>query len=149
MKCFFLLLFWTLFASSCKENNLGQKRQQDSLYTVLHCQITELSCLPKQEKEYFLLKDTLSQQDSALYEDIYSNYKRALDAMDSIQMFLPSIIAEHDTLAKYIEIQDTNVNSRLKYLILLSQNYIKEYYKSMAIIEQNKILLKHFSQQQK
>ncbi len=142
MRVFLFFISTIIIVSSCNQNisHLLQKKQ-DSLFNILHFQIIEFKTLSKQNKQNFIISDSLSSKDSLLYEQLMLNYNKALSTIDSIQMMLPNIISESDSLLKNTKVYDTIIINRLNYLVYINKNYLKEYYKAHGIIEQNKKLL--------
>ncbi|MCX7728024.1 MAG: hypothetical protein N2203_00995 [Bacteroidia bacterium] len=134
---------------SCRQKGSHLKNEQDSLFVVVHTQMELLKQLPKFQKDNFFLKDTLSSQDSLLYQNLVFNYQKSLQTMDSVQFLLKSIQAECDTLNKYRAFTDTSLIQRLKYITHINQNYLQEFYKAYSIAEQNKAVLQIFSRYEK
>lgn len=145
MKHFYYVFVFIFFLYSCQEGAEDIQKTQDSLFIVLHIQYNILKQLPKYKPNNFQLTDSLSSRDSVLYNYLLSNYHIAIQTIDTIQFTLNKLFNEIDTLNKYIALQDTAIINRLKYLTLLQQNYIREYYKAASIAEQNNILLQLIS----
>lgn len=145
MKISAIVIIIFIVFSSCKEQySEQQQKKQDSLFTILHFQIMNLKTFSKPNTYHFAKPDSLFAADSVLYQSLIINYTKAFNVIDSILHITPKIISESDTLFKYSTTYDTAITNRLNYLIEHNKNYIQEYYKASAIIEQNEKLIKLF-----
>ncbi|GIV27395.1 MAG: hypothetical protein KatS3mg027_1209 [Bacteroidia bacterium] len=142
-KLIALILLPSILFFSCN-NAPTSTSQQDSLKVVLKTQLYQLKQLSSIKSQSFSINDTVSSTDSLLFLNIFHNYTLAISSIDSINLILPQVFSESDSLLKYSS-NDTNIIQRLKYLTLINHQYYQEYLKASAIAEQNEILLQHFS----
>ncbi len=136
------LITFVCFFFSCKNHPLHSHSTADSLTIVLKTQIHLFKSLPSFTPHTYSISDTLSHNDSILFQYLHHNYSLAISVMDSIQKILPQLHSEADTLLKLPPTNDTTVIQRLSYLSQLHHSYYEEYLKANTIVQQNDLLLK-------
>lgn len=144
MKTFVIpvLIIFASFFFSCKNHSLSSHSTADSLTIVLKTQIHLFKYLPSFTPHTYSISDTLSHNDSVLFQYLHHNYSLAISVMDSIQKILPQLHSEADTLLKLPPTNDSAVIRRLSYLSQLHHSYYEEYIKANTIAQQNDLLLK-------
>lgn len=147
---FAIACFLTIIVG-CQYQSTHNIQKEDSLLIILQAQIQELKTISRPEKISISIQDTLSAKDSLLYSIIHHNYTKAHAVIDSIYQWIPKIVDESQNIIYQqatAEIQlhtDTALIHRLQYLVQTNKQYLQEYHKAKAIIEQNKKILPVFS----